>query len=158
MNDSERWADAIREAYGPDSYWARSQEDNRNRGSGGGGGGGGGGGIGNLAGWVCLAGMIGALLGGVVGRGFVGAVVGGLFLAGLVWVPGALLRPGAGTVSRLSVIGWAVGGAVVGLLFGVGFALVWDIVFLQDVVESSAPGFCLLGFLGLGGIRLKQRG
>jgi hypothetical protein len=102
--------------------------------------------------------MIGALLGGVVGRGLVGAAAGGLFLAGLVWVPGALLRPGAGTVSRISVIGWAVGGGVVGLLFGVGFALVWDIVFLQDVVETSVPGFGLLGLLGLGGIRLKQRG
>ncbi len=155
MNDSERWAEAIREAYGPDSYWARSQDGGGNRGHGGGGGGGG---IGNLAGWVCLAGMIGALVGGIVGRGLAGAVLGALFLAGLVWVPVAFLRPGAGTVSRLSVIGWAVSGAIAGLLFGVGFALVWDIVFLEDVVESAVPGFGLLGVLGMGGVRLKQRG
>jgi hypothetical protein len=44
------------------------------------------------------------------------------------------------------------------LVVGVVFALAWDIVFREDVVGSAVVGFGLLGTLGMGGWRLRQRG
>lgn len=84
-----------------------------------GGGGPVGGGVGNLAGWVLLAAMIGAIVGGILG-GLPGVFVGAVLLALPLWAVGALARRGGGSaaVSRLSVLLWAVGGALAGTIVG----------------------------------------
>lgn len=150
MNDSEKWAQAwqqaaydqlvqdMRPGAGPPGQGANPAV---------------GGGIGNLSGWVVFFGMIGAVLGGILGRGLTGAVVGALVFGGAMWALGAFAgRAGNGAVSRASVVGWALKGAIAGGVLGV-------LIGLGDSVRmaNAATNWALLGAILAGGYRLVRR-
>lgn len=113
----------------------------------------GGGGVGNLAGWVLLAAMVGGVVGGIFG-GLMGALVGAVVLALPMWILGALARPGGGSsVSRLSVVLWAVAGALAG-------AVVGALIAGGDPIRAgnAITNWAIFGALLLGGYRLWKRG
>lgn len=149
MNSSERVAAEIRQAQYDQLVSDMRPSTARDPG---GGGGAVGGGIGNLAGWVTfgamLGGLVGAILGGIAGA-VVGAIVVALFMAGLrILARGG----GSGTISRLSVLLWVVGGAIAGAVIG---ALIAG----GDPVRgaNAITNWAIFGALFFGGWRMWKR-
>ena len=150
MNSGKDFSDAMQQNYQDRQQAARDGSQ---------GSGGAGGGIGNLGGWILFAAMGGAVVGFIVGHGAMGAMLGALLFGGLLWAPVAFLKSsGAPGASRTAVILWAVGGAIAGVVLAITAALVWDIVFLEDLpVGTMIFNGGLLGALGMGGYKLSKR-